>query len=144
MATQRTTAPGHHVLLYDGHCRFCTAQSGKLVALARDGAIVRMSFQDPGVLEQFPGLTYDQCMQEMQLIAPDGRVFSGFEAAVRALATRLVGRGAYIYYLPGLRQLCDAGYAWVARNRYRLMGKEVAAGACDGGTCHLHLKKPSA
>ena len=130
------------MLLYDGQCRFCTAQSHRLLKLARQGAIERQSFQDPGVLERFPGLSHDECMKEMQLVTPDGRVYAGFEAAVRALGTRVVGRGAYLYYVPGIRQICDAAYAWVAANRYRLMGKEVAAGSCDTGSCHLHLEKP--
>jgi len=36
---------------------------------------------------------------------------------------------AYAYYLPGLRQLCDGLYRWIAARRYRIMGKTIAAGA---------------
>jgi predicted DCC family thiol-disulfide oxidoreductase YuxK len=75
----------------------------------------------------------------MQLVTPEGRVYQGAEAAVRAFATRrIVGLAAYLYYVPGLRHLLDWLYGRVAANRYRIMGKAVA-GECAGGTCALHL-----
>jgi predicted DCC family thiol-disulfide oxidoreductase YuxK len=128
-------------VLYDGHCKFCAAQVKNLLTLARPGAIEAVSFQDPGVLERFPGVPYDACFRAMQLITPDGRVFEGFEAAVRAVATRpVIGWLAYVYYVPGLRLACDLVYALVARYRYHLLGKTVAAGDCEGGTCALHAR----
>jgi predicted DCC family thiol-disulfide oxidoreductase YuxK len=123
------------VVLYDGHCRICTGGARRLAALARPGAVEMRDFQEPGVLAAFPQLTYERCMQAMQLVTPEGRVFSGAEAVVRALATRrLVGAPAYLYYVPGLRSLADGAYAWIARNRYRLSG----APACDDAGCALH------
>jgi predicted DCC family thiol-disulfide oxidoreductase YuxK len=117
----------------------CTRAARKLVALARPGAVETADFQQPGVLERFPGLTHEACMQAMVLVAPDGRLFRGFEAAVRAVATRPLFRVlAYAYYLPGIRQLCDRLYIWIAVNRYRLFGK-AAAGECTDGTCSLHF-----
>jgi predicted DCC family thiol-disulfide oxidoreductase YuxK len=140
MTLQRTTPPGRQVVLYDGHCKLCTAGSRKLLALAKPGAVEAVDFQQPGVLERFPGLTHEMCMQAMQLVTPDGRVYSGFEAAVRALATRpLLGLLAYVYYVPGVRQVCNLLYRLVAANRYRIRGKAVAASECEGGTCALHL-----
>jgi predicted DCC family thiol-disulfide oxidoreductase YuxK len=80
-------------------------------------------------------------MQAMHLVMPDGRVYRGFEAAVRAVATRpVIGRIAYLYYLPGLRQLCDLIYSFIAKYRYRLLGKAVAKGECASGTCALHAR----
>jgi predicted DCC family thiol-disulfide oxidoreductase YuxK len=131
--------PGKYLVLFDGHCRFCTVQLKKLLALARPGVVEGVDFQEPGVLDHFPGLTYDACMQAMHLVKPDGRVYRGFEAAVQAVATRpVLGWLAYIYYVPGLRQLCDLIYRQIAAHRYRLMGKMVDAGACENGTCSLH------
>jgi predicted DCC family thiol-disulfide oxidoreductase YuxK len=139
---ERTTAPGQHVVLYDGHCKFCRAAAKKLLALARPGALDLVSFQEPGALDPFPGITHDLCMRQMLLVSPDGRVYGGFEAAVRAAATRRgLGALAYLYYVPGIRQICDAVYALIAANRYRLMGKAVAAGECEGGTCALHFPR---
>jgi predicted DCC family thiol-disulfide oxidoreductase YuxK len=143
MTTARTTPPGKYVLIYDGLCKFCTAGSRHFVRCMGPVEVELLDFQRPGALDRFPGLTHDACMRAMQLVTPDGRLYHGFEAAVRAFATRrVIGRLAYVYYLPGLRQLLDWLYARVAANRYRIMGKAVAAGECEGGTCALHL--PSA
>lgn len=136
----QTTPPDRHVVLFDGHCNFCIAQSRNLLALARPNAIEMRDFQLPDVLTRFPGLTHEQCMQAMHLVTPQGNVYRGFEAAVRAVATRpIIGPLAYAYYVPGIRQLCDIAYRWIAARRYRLMGKRVAAGECAHGTCALHF-----
>jgi predicted DCC family thiol-disulfide oxidoreductase YuxK len=145
VAAERTTPPGRHVVLYDGLCKFCTAAARKLARLARSGSLDPVNFQEPGALDRFPGITHEACMRQMYLVTPEGRVYGGFEGAVQALATRpLLGLAARGYYLPGVRQLCDWLYARIAANRYRIMGKAVVAGACDGGTCALHLPRPKA
>jgi predicted DCC family thiol-disulfide oxidoreductase YuxK len=144
MPIERTTPPGRYIVLYDGLCKFCQAGMNKLLALARPGAIQPVSFQEPGALEPFPGITLDDCLREMYLITPAGRVYRGFEAAVQALATRrLLGCLAYIYYVPGIRQLLNWVYARIAANRYRLMGKVAAGGECKEGTCALHAQLPA-
>lgn len=132
-----------YIVLFDGHCRFCSEQMKHLLALARPGAIEALSFQQPNVLARFPGLTYEECMRAMQLVTPEGRNYTGFEAAVQALATRsLLKPFAYLYYVPGVRQLCDLLYRWVAARRYRIMGKTIEAGGCEGGACSLHGRAP--
>lgn len=131
-------ASGKYVVLYDGRCPFCTRQSQRLAKLARPGAVETVSFQEPGILARFPGLTYEACMKAMHLITPDGRVFRGAEAIVQALGTRrLFAWVATVYYLPGLRQLFNAMYAFVAANRYRFWGK-TAPSECDSGACLIH------
>src|SRR5262249_31143581 len=120
-APAQTRAPGTNVVLYDGYCNFCTAQSRNLLALARPGAIELVNFQEPGALERFPGISFDACMEAMHLVTADGRVYRGFEAAVQAVATRpVLGQVASLYYLPGVRQLCDGVYQLVAAYRYRI------------------------
>jgi len=138
-AVLKTTPPGCFVMLYDGHCRFCTAGARRLEAWMRPGSVERVDFQQPGALERFPGLTYEKCMERLHLVTPDGRVFGGVEAIVRAVMTRpIVGKVGLLYFVPGLRWLLDGLYRMIAANRYRLMGRAVAAGQCDGGTCALH------
>ena len=137
-----TTPPGRYVVLYDGLCKICDAGSCRLLKMARPGAVERVDFQQPGALDPFPGLTHEACMQQMFLVAPDGRVYAGFEAAVRAVATRrTIGWIAYLYYIPGIRQLCNLLYRFVAARRYRLFGKKIAAGECESGTCAVHLQQ---
>lgn len=139
-APQRTTPPGKYVMLYDGHCRFCTAGARRLESWMGRAAVERADFQQADVLARFPGLSYEACMQRLYLVTPDGRIFGGVEAIVQALATRRVlGRLAYLYYVPGLRQLLDLLYKIVAANRYRLLGRAAAGGRCEGGTCALHF-----
>jgi predicted DCC family thiol-disulfide oxidoreductase YuxK len=129
------------VVLYDGHCKFCTHAARRLTTLARAGAVEAVDFQEPGALDRYPGLTYEACMEAMYLVAPDGQFFRGFEAAVQALATRsFLGMLARVYYLPGIRQVCDRLYAWVAANRYRLFGRTVVD-HCAEGTCALHFPR---
>ncbi len=141
LATERTTPPGRYVLFYDGHCKFCEAGSHRLLRVARPGTIERLDFQQLGILADFPGLTYEACMVQMLLVTPHGYVYGGFEAAVRALTTRPLGKVALLYYLPGIRLFFDLTYSLIAANRYRILGKTLAAGGCDGGTCALHFKK---
>ncbi|HRI54294.1 MAG TPA: DUF393 domain-containing protein [Pseudomonadota bacterium] len=131
---------GQDLLLYDGDCRFCRASAGRLLRLA--GPKLRLvSLHEPGLLDAL-AISQEAAMQAMHLITPEGRVFRGLEAAVQALRHRsIVGVLAKAYYLPGLRQLGDLGYRLVARYRYAIMGRAVAAGECDGGSCQLHLKQ---
>src|SRR5262245_31830356 len=58
----RTMPPGRFVILYDGHCRFCTAGSRRLASWMR-GTVEQADFQQPGILQRFPGLTHEKCME---------------------------------------------------------------------------------
>src|SRR5437763_11986250 len=123
-AVLKTTPPGRYVMLYDGRCRFCAAGARRLEACMRPGWVERVDFQQPGALDRFPGLTYERCMERLHLITPDGRVFGGVEAIVRAVLTRpIVGKVALLYFVPGLRQLFDGLYRLIAANRHRPMGR---------------------
>jgi predicted DCC family thiol-disulfide oxidoreductase YuxK len=128
--------PGPIVVLYDGSCRFCTrsAQSLKRTFGAR---LLLRDFQQPGALDPYPSVTHEAAMKRMHIAFPDGRVYGGAEAFARIVATvPVVGWAAFFYYVPGIRRIADFTYDWVARNRYRIMGKQAP---CDGGTCHLHV-----
>lgn len=57
---------------------------------------------------------------EMKLVMPGGAVYGGAEAIVRTLALRPIFRPvAWLYYLPGVRQLADASYRFLAAHRPR-------------------------
>lgn len=138
---ERTTPGDRPVVLFDGDCVFCRKQVDNLKRMlgADHSAVVEwVSFQDPGVLARFPGVSHDACMEALAAVMPDGRVHAG-PAGVAVLLGRRT-RLAHVYFLPLVRQLVDGGYAVIAANRYRLMGKAVAAGECEG-SCALHLRK---
>jgi predicted DCC family thiol-disulfide oxidoreductase YuxK len=124
------------VALYDGHCRFCTRSAKQLARLVGASRLETRSFQDDGVLAAFPGVSYDDCMKRLHVVAPGGRVYAGAAAVARAFRTLpVVGLFAYLYYVPGVRQISELVYRWIAGRRYRLFGKTEP---CEDGTCKLH------
>lgn len=136
-AAEAPAAPPRAVLLYDGHCRLCVGGARRVQALARSGAVELRDFQQPGVLDSYPGLTRDECMRAMVMITPRGHRFHGAQAVAEALRTRrVVGLLARLYYVPGVRACADAAYAWVARNRYRLFGRTPS---CADDACAVHF-----
>lgn len=111
---------GRAVLLYDGACPMCRKGTEHLLRRAKPGAIERVDFNQPGALDPFPSISRADCMQAMHFVTPDGRVFRGFEAAVRAMMTRWWWRPVVVlYYVPGIRQVCDVFYRNVAKRRHR-------------------------
>lgn len=140
VVTFTSSPPERAVILYDGHCRFCKGQMKNLLELGKRSELEPVSFHDEGVLDRYAGLTYEACMEAMHLVTPAGRVYVGMEAAVRAILTRpILGAFAWFYYVPGIRHAMDALYAWIAKRRYEVAGREVAKDGCDGGTCTVHL-----
>jgi len=85
--------------------------------------------QTEGLTERFPKLAEGDFNTGMRLVEPDGTIHVGADA-VYHIARRLRGwrNLAWLYRIPGLKQLCRAGYAWIARNRQKL-------GPCDDQTC---------
>ena len=91
-------------------------------ALDRSHRVSVVPFQQTGVTAD-NGLTIAQCEAAAWTITPDGRRLQGAAAMAMALAVALQTRLALVVYaIPVLRQLQDAAYAWVARNRRRLPG----------------------
>jgi predicted DCC family thiol-disulfide oxidoreductase YuxK len=114
--------PDRATLVFDGSCDFCTRSVRFLRRLDRRGRLTLVPFQAPGVPERL-GLTVAQCERAAWTVAPDGRRYPGAAAVNAALAVALGTRWPWIVYrLPVLRQLQDAAYALVARNRTRLPG----------------------
>lgn len=122
------------VLVYDGHCRFCVGQATRLVRWVGDRVRLE-SFRDPGVIERYPGLTEEACTASIHLVEPGGRVSSGAEAVARTLRLRpALAPLGWLHSLPILRQILDAAYGAVARNRFRLGGT-----VCTGDACRPHV-----
>jgi predicted DCC family thiol-disulfide oxidoreductase YuxK len=109
-------------MIFDGSCDFCTRSLRWLKALDRHGRISAAPFQDP-VARRAAGLSVRQGESSAWAITPDGRRFHGAAAVNMGLAAALgTPLPLWLYGVPGLRQLQDAAYAWVVRNRHRLPG----------------------
>lgn len=121
------------ILIYDGRCPFCTRQAKNLKKWA--GPLLQLeSFQDPAILARYPALSYDECMKEIKLVAPQGKILGGAHAVFYALSLkpffRILRR---LYLFPFLKQISDLVYAAVAKNRYKIRRKD-----CPTGSCRFH------
>ncbi len=120
-------------VLYDGNCQMCTRGASQMRSMGGDKVDLR-DFQDPKNLEGLPEIPYADLMDKMHVVSPDGRIFKGAAAIARVAAlTPIVGKLALLYYVPGVRQLADFGYAQIAKRRYRLNAQN-----CENGSCKLH------
>jgi predicted DCC family thiol-disulfide oxidoreductase YuxK len=128
--------PHADVVVYDGHCGFCTAQVKNLLWWDCQGKLAYLSLHDPEVQRQWPDLDHDRLLQEMLIIDSQGRRHWGPEA-IRYLTHRLrrLWWAAPVFYIPGVMFVWRRMYRWIARNRYR-----ISAHTCDSGTCELHLR----
>jgi predicted DCC family thiol-disulfide oxidoreductase YuxK len=131
--------PGGDVVIYDGHCKFCTVQVKKLAKWDTKRRLAFLSLHDPQVARLYPDLSYDDLMSEMYVVAPGGKRYGG-AAAFRYLTTRLPRLYwlAPLMHLPFTMPLWRWGYRQVAKRRYWLAGR--TGEACDDGTCGVHFK----
>lgn len=69
------------------------------------------------------GLTAEDGMRQVWLVDGNGRLRGGAEAVNQAMRfCWWIRPFTYLYPLPGIRQLQDWIYRWVADNRHRLPG----------------------
>ena len=134
-----TERPGTDIVIYDGDCRFCTAQVQNLARWDKRGRLSFLSLHDPEVGSRFPDLTQDQLMEEMYVVDPRGRRYAGGDA-FRYLTTRLPALYplAPFMHLPFTRPIWRWGYRQVAKRRYAIAGKTAAG--CDSDACRVHFK----
>ncbi len=79
-------------------------------------------YQKPGVPAS-AGLTIEQCKAAVWAVSPDGKRYRGAGAINASLAVATgVALPLLLYELPGIRQLQDLGYAFVAAFRDKLLG----------------------
>ena len=76
------------VVIYDGHCRFCTGQVRRIARWDSAGRVSFLSLHDPRVAERYPDLTYEMMMDRMYVIDTQGGRHGG-AAGFRYLTRRL-------------------------------------------------------
>jgi len=119
------------VLFFDGDCAFCSASVRRVVGYDKEGRVNFAPLQ--GKLAAEKGLArYAAQDGSMVLIREaDGKLFTRSDGLLE-LASALGGwwRVFTVFKLVP-RFLRDGVYRWIARNRYRFMGKTDSCGLPD-------------
>ncbi len=112
----RETKNNRPLLVYDGDCSFCRLWIDCWKSLT-EGRIEYAPFQD--VASQFPEIPRENFVKSIQLIAPDGEVFSGAQAVFLTLASAPGKRWMLWVYqkIPGVAPVCECFYRFVAGHR---------------------------
>lgn len=120
--------PDQTLLVYDGDCGFCSRAAAWIERCDRRARLAILPAQTAGLLAA-ARLTPLEAAQAAWAITPDGRRWRGAGAILVVLEVALGGwlRLSWIYGLPGLTQVADAAYQWVANNRHRLAGTATCA-----------------
>ncbi|MDK7748930.1 DUF393 domain-containing protein [Brevibacterium sp. UMB10442] len=122
-------------LVFDGQCGFCTRAAYAIKRFDRKARIRLHPAQRPGVHERF-SLTETDTQQAAWAFTHD-RSASGAESINLVLdvtfGTRLFTQ---LYKIPGIRNLQDRAYTWVAEHRYLLRGTTPWCQS-HPGDCHL-------
>src|ERR1017187_5780444 len=108
--------PGRPLLLFDGDCEFCRFWVARWQTRTRDRVDFAPAQQEAS---RFPQVTEKAWKRSVQLVTPEGAVYSGAEAVFRILAYAPGRRwmlAAYLY-LPGTRPVSEAAYRLVADHR---------------------------
>jgi predicted DCC family thiol-disulfide oxidoreductase YuxK len=128
--------PAADVVIYDGHCRICTAQIRRLAKWDWGARLAYLSLHDARVAQRYPDLSHDALMKELYIVDRSDKRHPG-ALAIRYLSRRLPTLWWLmpILHLPGTLPLWRWLYQQIAKRRYRFGQIN-----CDGGTCHLHAK----
>jgi predicted DCC family thiol-disulfide oxidoreductase YuxK len=103
-------------LVYDGDCGICRYWVDYWQGLTGERVIYR-PYQEAAV--DFPAIPPEAFQHAIQLIEPDGKVYSGAAATYRVLR-HVPGRGAWWWlyaHVPGFAVVSERSYAFIARRR---------------------------
>lgn len=105
------------LLVYDGDCGFCRGSAAWVLERDRRGLVEARPFQASGVLEE-AGVSRSRAERAAWLVAPDGRRWSGADAAARVL--RLLpgwGLAGRLLGVPPVIWIARVVYRWIADHR---------------------------
>jgi predicted DCC family thiol-disulfide oxidoreductase YuxK len=105
-------------MIFDGDCNFCKFWVARWQLTTRE-SVDYLPFQDPAVAARFPELPRERFESAVHLIEPDGAVYSGAEAAFRALATNPRAHWLPDWYArsPAFARATERAYRFVAEHR---------------------------
>lgn len=129
--------PGKGLVLYDGYCAFCQKVVKILKKLDWFKQLDFLSFRES---DKIPANTANldplKMEEEMHLLIPSRKkAFAGY-AAFRWIAGRipLLWLIWPLLFVPGVTELGNQAYLWVAKNRFKLV-------PCKDGVCEIPLKR---
>ncbi len=105
------------LLLWDGDCGFCQLWAGRWSEAYGEQVDLATAQTQAERFPEIPASAYDK---GIQLIEPDGSVFSGAHAALRTRAHGMGGRSLALQIyekIPGVAPVLEAGYGIIARHR---------------------------
>jgi predicted DCC family thiol-disulfide oxidoreductase YuxK len=107
-------------IYYDASCPVCDGEMHNLMLRNTDGMLVFVDASAPDFVSPLAGLAQADLLNLIHARKANGEVVRSVE--VLRLAYRAVGLGwvAAAASWPGLRQLADRAYPWLAHNRYRI------------------------
>ena len=112
------TPPPKPLMVFDGDCNFCTLWIRRWQQMTGD-TVDYLPSQDAGIAAQFPEIPRERFETAVQLIEPDGVVYSGAEAVFRALTKTPKWQwllGAY-EEAPAFARITEFAYKFVAGHR---------------------------
>lgn len=109
-------------LFFDGACGMCTRARNLLLKLDRTGDVSTEPFQRAGSAERL-GIPASRLADSVWWLDSSGDVYAAAEAVNAALSAAIGSTvPLMIYRRPGMRDLQEAVYQWVATHRYRFPG----------------------
>jgi predicted DCC family thiol-disulfide oxidoreductase YuxK len=125
--------PNAEVVIYDGHCQFCTAQVRRLHRWDGKKRLAFISLHDPFVADHYPDLSIEQMMQALYFIDRYERRHRS-ASAIRVISRRLpkLWPLALLLHIPLTLPIWNWGYQQIAKRRYRL--------TCESDACEIHFK----
>ncbi len=105
-------------MIFDGDCNFCSLWICRWQHATGD-QVDYLPFQDSRIAAQFPELPRDRFEAAVQLVEPDGVVYGGAEAVLRALAHKRHEHWLLDWYYrsPAFARSAEWSYRLVARHR---------------------------
>jgi predicted DCC family thiol-disulfide oxidoreductase YuxK len=128
--------PEADVVIYDGHCQFCTRQVERLHRWDSSGRLAFLSLHDPAVSEYVPHLSHEQLMEQMYVVDRQGHARGGAQA-FQYLTRHLFWLWPFapLMHIPFTLPLWQWLYGQVAKRRYRWNSS-----TCENGTCPIHFR----
>jgi predicted DCC family thiol-disulfide oxidoreductase YuxK len=112
------------LVIYDGKSGFCRAQIGLLKCLDLWGVLHFESLHSERISSEFPMISHEDLLKRMYVVSPDHFIYGGADA-VKYISRKLILLWpiALLLHIPYTMPLWNMMYNFIARNRYRIVGK---------------------